>query len=99
MVQQTKAAAASVTQCTQAASAAHAAVQTEARQAPSDAECQAQKETLEKTYVKTYVELSRLVAQYEELIRSTACEDAVHEEYLEKRTPVQAAISDLVARI
>merc|ERR1719375_927339 len=99
MVQQTKAAAASVTQCTQAASATQMEAQTEKRQAPSDAECQAQKETLEKTYVKTYVELSRLVAQYEELIRSTACEDAVQQEYLEKRTPVQAAITDLVARI
>merc|ERR1719375_1691458 len=58
MVQQTKDAAATVTQCSQATSNAKTESRTEAHQAPSDAECQAQKEILEKTYVKTYVELS-----------------------------------------
>lgn len=49
-------------------------------------ECEAEKDALEKTYVKAYVELSRMKAEYEELANSTSCFDSIHEQY-EARNP------------
>merc|ERR1719316_1154871 len=52
--------------------------------ASSPEKCKEQKEALETTYVKAYVELSRLVAEYSELVKSTACEQAVNSAYEER---------------
>jgi len=62
-------------------------------------ECQEQKEVLEETYVKTYVELTRLIAEYEELIKSKSCEDAVEEEYTQKVTPIKKEIKELTEKL
>jgi len=49
---------------------------------PTDQEsCKEVKEGLEQTYVKAYVELTRLVSHYENLVNSTTCEDAARETY------------------
>eukprot|EP00746_Dinoflagellata_sp_MGD_P160923 gnl/MRDRNA2_/MRDRNA2_87881_c0_seq1.p1 gnl/MRDRNA2_/MRDRNA2_87881_c0~~gnl/MRDRNA2_/MRDRNA2_87881_c0_seq1.p1 ORF type:complete len:764 (+),score=253.97 gnl/MRDRNA2_/MRDRNA2_87881_c0_seq1:95-2386(+) len=64
-------------------------------EAASDEKCKEEKEKLEKTYVKAYVELSRLKAEYEMLSKSTACFDAVNEEYNDKAPPLQDAAEKL----
>eukprot|EP00746_Dinoflagellata_sp_MGD_P013227 gnl/MRDRNA2_/MRDRNA2_128516_c0_seq1.p1 gnl/MRDRNA2_/MRDRNA2_128516_c0~~gnl/MRDRNA2_/MRDRNA2_128516_c0_seq1.p1 ORF type:complete len:637 (+),score=142.09 gnl/MRDRNA2_/MRDRNA2_128516_c0_seq1:215-1912(+) len=65
-------------------------------QAPASAEtCKAQKEALEKTYVKAYVELARLTAEYSELAKSTACEDQVISTYEERAPALQEAAEKL----
>jgi septal ring factor EnvC (AmiA/AmiB activator) len=61
--------------------------------------CDEQKKVLEETYVKTYVELTRLIAEYDELIKSKSCEDAVEEEYNEKVTPIRKEIKELTEKI
>lgn len=61
--------------------------------------CEEEKENLEKTYVKTYVELSRLKAEYSELANSTACFDNVKAEYDIKKAPIQEAIDNLIKDI
>eukprot|EP00746_Dinoflagellata_sp_MGD_P167676 gnl/MRDRNA2_/MRDRNA2_98505_c0_seq1.p1 gnl/MRDRNA2_/MRDRNA2_98505_c0~~gnl/MRDRNA2_/MRDRNA2_98505_c0_seq1.p1 ORF type:complete len:849 (-),score=247.20 gnl/MRDRNA2_/MRDRNA2_98505_c0_seq1:188-2428(-) len=58
-------------------------------EAASDEKCLEEKKKLEETYVKTYVELSRLKAEYEALSKSTACFDAVNEEYDDRAPPLQ----------
>jgi len=58
-------------------------------EASSDEKCKEEKEKLEETYVKAYVELSRLKAEYEALSKSTACFDAVNEEYNNQAPPLQ----------
>jgi DNA repair exonuclease SbcCD ATPase subunit len=58
-------------------------------EAASDEKCKEEKEKLEETYVKAYVELSRLKAEYEALSKSTACFDAINEEYDDRAPPLQ----------
>jgi hypothetical protein len=58
-------------------------------------ECKKQKETLEKTYVKAYVELARLTAEYSELVKSTACEDNVNSVYEERAPSLQESAEKL----
>merc|ERR1719324_2202831 len=65
----------------------------------SEAECQAEKDALEKTYVKAYVELSRLKAEYEELANSTACVDSTLEQYKNRKTPLQKEADKLATAI
>jgi len=64
-------------------------------EAASDEKCKEEKEKLEETYVKAYVELSRLKAEYEMLSKSTACFDAVNEEYNDRAPPLQEAAEKL----
>lgn len=64
-------------------------------EAASDEKCKEEKEKLEDTYVKAYVELSRLKAEYEALSKSTACFDAVNEEYNDRAPPLQEAAEKL----
>jgi len=61
--------------------------------------CAEEKDKLEKTYVKTYVELSRLKAEYSELANSTACDDTVKAEYDLRKAPIQEDIDDLIKAI
>lgn len=66
------------------------------KQSPASAEtCKQQKEALEKTYVKAYVELARLTAEYSELSKSTACEDQVISTYEERAPALQEAAEKL----
>merc|ERR1719161_3530415 len=65
----------------------------------SEAECQAEKDALEKTYVKAYVELSRLKAEYEELANSSACVDSILEQYKNRKTPLQKEADKLATAI
>merc|ERR1719324_1386239 len=65
----------------------------------SEAECQAEKDALEKTYVKAYVELSRLKAEYEELANSTACVDSTMEQFKNRKTPLQKEADKLATSI
>jgi len=62
-------------------------------------QCEAEKKILEETYVKTYVELSRLKDEYNELANSTACEDNVESLYKSKKTPLQEDIDQLIKDI
>lgn len=61
----------------------------------SPAECKKEKEVLEKTFVKAYVELTRLTAEYSALVKSTACEDQVNAAYEEQAPPLQEAAEKL----
>jgi len=100
LVAKTKDAAATLMSCVKAsAPEANSDAQSTTEAPGSSEQCTAQKEVLEKTYVKTYVELTRLIAEYEELIKSTSCEDTVHQEYNVKITPIRKEISELVIRI
>lgn len=51
--------------------------------------CMAQKSNLERAYVKAYVELARLIDTYEQMCWSTAEEDALEDEYKNKKGPLQ----------
>jgi prefoldin subunit 5 len=62
-------------------------------------ECEAERDALEKTYVKAYVELSRLKAEYEELANSTACFDSVNAEYNSRHPPLQETADKLSSQI
>jgi len=62
-------------------------------------ECEAEKEALEKTYVKAYVELSRMKAEYEELANSTSCFDAINEQYNSRHPPLQDASDKISSQI
>jgi hypothetical protein len=62
-------------------------------------ECQAEKAALEQTYVKAYVELSRLKAEYEELANSTACVDTVMEQFKNRKVPLQSQADKLATSI
>jgi len=64
-------------------------------EAASDEKCKEEKEKLEETYVKAYVELSRLKAEYEALSKSTACFDAINEEYNDRAPPLQKKAEEL----
>merc|ERR1719162_1407209 len=106
LVTKTKSAAASLKKCVQAQPASPkpkvGLVQVQSTTAaPSSVttECINQKEVLEKTYVQTYVEITRLIAEYEELIKSTSCETAVHQQYNVKITPIRKEIDELVIKI
>merc|ERR1719160_1748063 len=68
-------------------------------ESPSAKECEAEKENLHKVYVKTYVELSRLKNEYDELANSTACKDGTMSQYEAQKTPLQQDIDDLLKRI
>jgi len=59
-------------------------------------ECEAEKEVLEKTYVKAYVELSRMSAEYDQLANSTSCFDAVNGQY-DSRHPILQEAADKVS--
>eukprot|EP00746_Dinoflagellata_sp_MGD_P162260 gnl/MRDRNA2_/MRDRNA2_89732_c0_seq1.p1 gnl/MRDRNA2_/MRDRNA2_89732_c0~~gnl/MRDRNA2_/MRDRNA2_89732_c0_seq1.p1 ORF type:complete len:762 (+),score=201.19 gnl/MRDRNA2_/MRDRNA2_89732_c0_seq1:130-2415(+) len=63
--------------------------------AASDEKCKEEKEKLEKTFVKAYIELSRLKAEYEAIVKSTACEDTVISQYEERAPPLQEAAEEL----
>lgn len=58
-------------------------------------ECKEQKIILEKTYVKTYVELARLKSQYEKLSKDNACEDTVQAEFAEQHDPLRESTEHL----
>jgi hypothetical protein len=62
-------------------------------------QCEAEKKALEETYVKTFVELSRLRDEYSELANSTACEDNVKSIYNSRKTPLQEKIDELIDAI
>lgn len=66
---------------------------------PTPEECEAEKENLHKVYVKTYVELSRLKDEYNELANSTACKDGTLSEYESKKNPLQEKIDELLKKI
>lgn len=66
---------------------------------PSAEECEAEKENLHKVYVKTYVELSRLKNEYDELANSTACYDGVKSKYESQKVPLQQDIDELLKAI
>jgi hypothetical protein len=75
---------------------ATAAAKDATKESPASAdECKQQKETLEKTYVKAYVELARLTAEYSALAKSTACEDQVQATYEERAPALQEAAQKL----
>jgi hypothetical protein len=57
--------------------------------------CGKQLDYLESTYVKAYVEISRLVAQYDRLINATSCEDEVNEDCALAKTPHSDKIAGL----
>eukprot|EP00746_Dinoflagellata_sp_MGD_P167231 gnl/MRDRNA2_/MRDRNA2_97693_c0_seq1.p1 gnl/MRDRNA2_/MRDRNA2_97693_c0~~gnl/MRDRNA2_/MRDRNA2_97693_c0_seq1.p1 ORF type:complete len:442 (+),score=96.35 gnl/MRDRNA2_/MRDRNA2_97693_c0_seq1:50-1327(+) len=61
--------------------------------------CDKEKARLEQTYVKTYVELSRLKAEYGELANSTACVDNVNSKFSIQKAPIQQAIDELIKAI
>merc|ERR1712139_737284 len=65
----------------------------------SDEECKEEKAAMEKTYVKAYVELSRLKSEYDELANSTACFDRVKAEFKQKKDPLQEEADDLADKI
>lgn len=87
--------------CMSSAGSSHVALLVSSYEKPkkSDEECQAEKAALEKTYVKAYVELSRLKAEYEELANSTACVDTAMEQFKNRRVPLQQQASKLAAAI
>merc|ERR1719359_1549745 len=62
-------------------------------------ECEAERDALEKTYVKAYVELSRLKSEYEELANSTACFDGVNDQYNSRHPPLQEAADKVSTQI
>lgn len=65
----------------------------------NEEKCKEEKEELEKTYVKAYVELSRLKAEYEELANSTACVDSTMEQFKNRKTPLQKEADKLATSI
>jgi len=67
--------------------------------ADTPSECAREKETLEKTYQKTFVELTRLITQYEDLVKSTAVEDAIKEQHADKVDPIHREIDKLVDKV
>jgi len=67
--------------------------------AASPQQCATEKKVLEETYVKTYVELSRLKDEYHTLANSTACVDNVESLYKSRKTPLQEAIDQLIKDI
>merc|ERR1719271_2011245 len=71
----------------------------DAKPKKSEAECQAEKDALQKTYVKAYVELSRLKAEYEELANSSACVDSTLEQFKNQMVPLQRDANKLAAAI
>jgi len=68
---------------------------TSAPAVPPEQKCKEEKEALEKTYVKAYVELARLTAEYSELAKSTACEDNVNSQYEERAPALQEKAEEL----
>merc|ERR1719375_2707979 len=79
--------------------ATDAAVQAMKDDAASPEYCAAEKKKLEETYVKTYVELSRLKDEYHDLANSTACFDQVETTYKSRKTPLQQDIDELIKAI
>jgi len=72
----------------------------EAKEAtPTAEECEEEKANLHKVYVKTYVELSRLKNEYDELANSTACVDGTMSQYEAQKTPLQAEIDEKLKAI
>merc|ERR1719191_1918966 len=67
--------------------------------AASPQQCATEKKVLEETYVKTYVELSRLKDEYHTLANSTACVDNVESLYKSRKTPLQEDIDRLIKDI
>jgi len=65
----------------------------------SPEKCAEEKAMLEKVYVKTYVELSRLKAEYSDMANSTACDDAVEAQYGSVKVPLQEDIDLLIKAI
>merc|ERR1719198_1331224 len=65
----------------------------------SSAECEQEKVTLEELYVKTYVELARLVSEYDDLANSTACVDLETASYNNRRAPLSTKGDELTEKI
>mmetsp|Transcript_56989 Transcript_56989/g.125170 ORF Transcript_56989/g.125170 Transcript_56989/m.125170 type:complete len:373 (+) Transcript_56989:2-1120(+) len=61
--------------------------------------CTAQKQTLEVTYLRAYVELTRLVQEYEVLVNSTACEALVNETHMHREKLSQERTDGLITRL
>merc|ERR1719375_2999080 len=79
--------------------ATDAAVQAMKDDAASPEKCAGEKKVLEETYVKTYVELSRLKDEYDTLANSTACVDNVESLYKSRKAPLQEDIDRLIKDI
>lgn len=67
--------------------------------AASPEKCEEEKKNLEETYIKTYVELSRLKDEYNELAKSTACFDNAQSLYKSRKVPIQEKIDALIKDI
>lgn len=61
--------------------------------------CTLQKNNLEKAYVKAYVELARLIDEYEQQCSSTDEQDALDEEHKEKKDPLQDEADALAVEV
>jgi hypothetical protein len=57
--------------------------------------CMLQKSILEKAYVKAYVELARLIDEYDQMCSSNAEETALEDEYNNKKDPLQTENENL----
>lgn len=64
-----------------------------------DEECESLKKNLERAYAKAYVELARLIDEYEQLCSSTEEEEALQKKYDDEKKPLQDANTDLSDRI
>lgn len=71
----------------------------QALQADVPGACEAQLRSLESAYATAYVELTRLVSQYEELSASTACEGAAEAAWRERHTALQLRADQLSASL
>lgn len=87
--------------CIESVHSAHMSVTLLSEGAPkiTSNECEKLKVSLQQTYVKAYVELSRMQVEYEELANSTACSASVHEQYKNQKTPLQDEADKLSGEI
>jgi uncharacterized coiled-coil DUF342 family protein len=87
--------------CMESVRSAHISVAMLSEGAPTKPsnECDDLKVSLQETYVKAYIELSRMEVQYEEQANSTACADSVKEQYKNQRTPLQEAADKISGEI
>lgn len=65
----------------------------------TEEECEECRRNLQETYVKAYVELSRMKMEYEELVASTACSGSVEEQVKNQKTMAQDKADKLTDQI
>jgi len=63
------------------------------------AACRVQSGRLKASYTQAYVELSRLVSEYESLSSSEGCENAVRGEHQERRRPLERKLEQFAERL